>query len=88
MTPKRFKLLSALDFAWDAVEASWLLKYSELKEHVQLNGLGAIPSYKQNTSLRRWCKYQRIQYQKYLDNENTSMTKERKQLLDKLGFPW
>jgi len=88
MTAKRLELLNALGFEGDAVEAHWTRKYNELKEHVRLNGLGAVPSYKHDQPLLSWCKYQRKQYQKYLDGEKTSMTKQRKELLDKLGFAW
>jgi Helicase associated domain len=90
MTNRRLALLNRLDFAWDANEARWQLKYEELKLYVQMNGYGIMPRYKdQNVAaLYRWLRYQHKAYHKLVNGENSSMTPERQAMLELLGVVW
>jgi hypothetical protein len=87
MTTERIDLLNKLDFVWSVPDFIWNEKYILLEEHVRMNGLGSIPSWKHNLSLRTWAANQQKLYWSRLIKEN-SMTKERIQKLDRLGFPW
>lgn len=89
MTPKRFKLLDALGFEWDVLEARWMQKYQELEEFVRINGKGSTPTYQQNAPLRRWIKHQRVLYwKKHEEGMSNTLTDKREALLDQLGFSW
>lgn len=88
MTPERLALLKELDFEWNAIEARWMQKYEELKEFMRVNGIGVVPTMKQNRALSSWVKYQRKQYTKYMEGRKSSHTTKRKALLDALHFPW
>jgi hypothetical protein len=87
LTTERIDLLNKLDFVWDVPDMIWNEKYILLEEHVRINGLGSLPPWKDNNCLRRWAANQQKLFQNRLTEENT-MTKERIQKLDKLGFPW
>jgi hypothetical protein len=88
LTPERIELLEKIDFAFDAREANWLIKYQELAEHVKVNGRGSIPSETSNKLLRYWVLNQFKQYRAMMRGEKTSLTDKRKSLLDKLGVLW
>lgn len=83
LTDEREALLEKVDFQWDAWEARWMLRYQELAEFVGVNGYGQIPTQKSNNKvLKDWCYEQRKQYRR------NTLPDKRKELLDKLGFPW
>lgn len=90
MTDRRFALLNELNFAWDANEARWRLRYNELVEYQNLNGHGMVPRYNDRNmdALHRWLKYQRKAHQKWTKGQTSSMTLKRKEMLDNLGILW
>jgi hypothetical protein len=50
---------------------------------------GRVPiKYDQDPKLGRWVSLQRSQYKDYLSGSKTSLTKERIQLLQDIGFEW
>jgi hypothetical protein len=87
LTTERIDLLNKLDFVWVVPDMIWNEKYILLEEHVRINGLGSLPPWKDNKNLRRWTANQQKLFQNRLLKENT-MTNERIDKLDKLGFPW
>jgi hypothetical protein len=70
-------------------EEKWSLRYKELlvfhKEHAH----SAVPhTYPKNPQLARWVKRQRRQYKLRKDNRASTMTSERLDLLNSVGFVW
>jgi hypothetical protein len=88
MTHERIDMLNKLDFVWFVPDMIWNEKYLLLEEHVRMNGLGSLPPWKGNGNLRSWAATQQKLMRKRLQGEENTLTKERIQKLDRLGFPW
>jgi hypothetical protein len=88
MTTERIDMLNNLDFVWSVHEMIWNKKYLLLEEHVRMNGLGSLPPWKGNGNVRSWAADQQKLFQNRLQGEENTLTKERIQKLDRLGFPW
>ena len=87
MTEERIHLLDSEDFIWDPFEYNWQMKYEELCEWIAFNGHGGIRRGKQNYSpLQGWAEHQRQLYKKYRNGEKTSLTEERIEKLNAVGF--
>ena len=87
MTEERMQLLDSEDFIWDPKEYLWQLKFEELREWIALNGHGAISTSKNsNSPLETWAVRQRKFYTKYCSGEKTTLTKERIEKLQAIGF--
>lgn len=86
MTRERIELLEKLDFCWDARDAAWMERYSELKEFVDVNGLGQIPPFKTHASLRNWLRRQIKLHDEMKEGKEVSLTEERISKLRRLGF--
>lgn len=70
-------------------EEKWSLRYKELLEFHKENGHAAVPhTYPANPQLARWVKRQRRQYKLRRDNRQSTMTTERLDLLNAVGFVW
>eukprot|EP00521_Asterionellopsis_glacialis_P016063 CAMPEP_0195290512 /NCGR_PEP_ID=MMETSP0707-20130614/6345_1 /TAXON_ID=33640 /ORGANISM="Asterionellopsis glacialis, Strain CCMP134" /LENGTH=437 /DNA_ID=CAMNT_0040350651 /DNA_START=180 /DNA_END=1493 /DNA_ORIENTATION=- len=82
----RKALLDKIGFAWNAHDAAWERKYFELELHVQHSGPGTFPSSSANKSLYNWMKTQRRHHRNMKAGKKTSLTKERLQKLNKIGF--
>eukprot|EP00592_Proboscia_alata_P003211 CAMPEP_0194376302 /NCGR_PEP_ID=MMETSP0174-20130528/24719_1 /TAXON_ID=216777 /ORGANISM="Proboscia alata, Strain PI-D3" /LENGTH=618 /DNA_ID=CAMNT_0039156891 /DNA_START=176 /DNA_END=2032 /DNA_ORIENTATION=- len=69
---------------------TWNLKYEELKKYKAEHGDCLAPTkYKKNPALGRWVSTQRADYKLFQTGDSsTSMTKERVDLLEQLGFVW
>lgn len=89
MTEERIRLLEAEDFIWDAFNHAWEQKYDELCMFVAVNGHAAIRSRRKGYDpLARWAEIQRQNYRKRMNGEKTTLTKERVDKLDRIGFVW
>ena len=67
----------------------WSNRYSELLKFQEEHGHCSVPNdYKPNKQLGRWVKRQRHQHFLYMEGKHTTMTKERKELLDNVNFIW
>ena len=86
MTAERYRLLNEIEFSWNVWDARWMQRYKELEEHVRLNGLGSFPSYKDNRRLNSWLLVQKRQLQKMENGDRSTMTEERRGLLQRLGI--
>jgi hypothetical protein len=66
----------------DRKEQMWMERYSQLKEFYRVHGRGAvIPCDSEKlTTLNYWARYQK--------SARGTMSKERKRLLDRIGFEW
>jgi len=70
-------------------EEKWSLRYKELLDFHKLHGHAAVPhTYPANPQLARWVKRQRRQYKLRQDNRQSTMTSERLEMLDSVGFVW
>lgn len=70
-------------------EEKWSLRYKELLEFHKEHGHAAVPhTYPPNPQLARWVKRQRRQYKLRKDNRQSTMTTERLDLLNSVGFIW
>ena len=87
MNETRMQILKDVDFIWDPKEYLWNLKYEELRDWITLNGDGAIRTRKKNnSSLETWAARQRKMYRQFCNGETTSLTEERIQKLQAVGF--
>lgn len=99
MTTERQELLEEIGFVWDIVEHTWNARYQELCQFRKENGHSVVP--RSHGPLGAWVEKQRIEYKKYKalhkeDSEmatdsdgerpSTTLTKERIQRLDRVGF--
>ena len=89
----RFDKLKALDFVFDTHEEQWQESYNSLAIYCSAFGhcnvgLGASVALDDNDSLARWVQAQRAQYLARKEGKKSSMTAERIEQLEKLGFEW
>ncbi|AIQ94074.1 DEAD/DEAH box helicase [Prochlorococcus sp. MIT 0604] len=77
MPKDRVKLLNSIGFIWDIKEEEWQRKFEELKEYKKKNGHVNPP--KSFGALGVWVLNQR---------REKSISKDRKDLLDGIGFVW
>ncbi|CAB9523927.1 helicase [Seminavis robusta] len=70
-------------------EEKWSLRYKELLEFHKANGHAGVPhTYPKNPQLARWVKRQRRQFKLKKEGKPSTMTTERLDLLDSVGFIW
>ena len=68
---------------------NWMERYSELVDFKRHHGHCLVPNnYKENPPLAEWVKRQRYQYKLRNLGEHNSMTQERINKLETLGFVW
>jgi len=83
MSKERKKRLNKLDFVWNPIDATWERGYGELKKFYEKNGHSVVPQLfetKDGLKLGAWVTRQR--------GRKDSMSKERKDKLEKLDFVW
>ena len=92
---ERIKMLESLNFEWNAYNAKWMASYVGLGKYMRQHGLGRLPSYYENRSLRNWSEEQRKQYRNLHEFDPGSgegaasrLSQERIELLELLAFPW
>jgi hypothetical protein len=90
MTDSRLQALEGLDFVWDASDALWKQRFSELVNYHDIHGHCSVPTnYSENKSLGTWVKTQRVQYKwRGQDDKKSSLTDSRLQALEGLDFAW
>lgn len=67
----------------------WMSHFSRLVEYKELNGNCDVPyQYNANQQLAQWVKRQRRQYRLYSTGQRSSLTSERVNMLNSLGFTW
>lgn len=70
-------------------EEKWSLRHKELLQFHKSNGHSAVPhTYPKNPQLARWVKRQRRQFKLRKEGRPSTMTTERLELLDSVGFIW
>lgn len=87
LTDERLQLLESIGFEWNAFDAKWAEKMSELRQFVLAHGHCRVPfNYKPNPPLSRWLRHQRRLYKKHEDGQKTPLTEERIASLTEVGF--
>lgn len=83
------ELLNTIGFVWDSHEVSWREKFAALMRYQRVNGDCNVSSANcEDKKLATWVKCQRRQYKLYCDKRGSSMTNERIEELNKIGFSW
>ena len=89
LSEERIQKLSELEFCFDIHEKSWMDKFVELEEYKAYHGDCIVPlDWPSNPSLGIWVDMQRQHYSKRTKGSWHSMTDERVELLEKVGFVW
>jgi hypothetical protein len=89
MSDERVKALEEIGFVWDSHNAAWEERLDELLQYRENNGQCNVPSrYAKNRQLAIWVKRQRRQYKFFCEGSPSSMTPERINILEGLGFQW
>ena len=89
MTQGRIDILNSEGFIWDSHEVVWQERYRQLIDFRGKHGNCRVPSYcKENPQLASWVKCQRRQYKLFWEGKRSSMSVERTQLLENVGFTW
>mmetsp|Transcript_5024 Transcript_5024/g.12869 ORF Transcript_5024/g.12869 Transcript_5024/m.12869 type:complete len:342 (+) Transcript_5024:191-1216(+) len=89
ITDERVKALDEVGFVWGSHEAIWSERLEELKKFRHDNAHCNVPCrYKKNQQLALWVKRQRRQWKKKIEGLPSSLTDERQEALDSIGFVW
>ena len=96
ITADRIDKLNSIGFVWNANEHAWNLRFEELKQYISENGNACVPGiYPLNQSLGLWVAKQRRGYKVRLggkrvgdSNNETSLSEERIEKLNEVGFIW
>jgi len=87
MTVYRIEQLTSIGFVWHSHASAWQTKLNELKAFKNRTGHCNVPSnYRNNPSLSAWIRCQRRQYRLWKSGCNSTMTAQRYELLESLGF--
>lgn len=88
LSDERQELLTNAGFIWDSHRAMWQERYQSLELFQMANGHCNVPSNFRDSSLSNWVKNQRKQYKLFQMGSKTTMSEERINLLNSLGFNW
>jgi len=87
LTEDQIKVLESVRFAFTTRgEEHWQKSYEKLKEYKRDHGHVLVPRQCEIPGLGDWVTSQRQQYQEYRKGRPTPLTKQRKELLDAIGF--
>lgn len=88
MTDERIYLLESIGFKWNSHQNQWFQRFEQLKSFQKKHG-HTIVSQRRGGKLGLWVQTQRIQYQLFgKKGKRSSMTQERIDLLESVGFQW
>ena len=80
LSKDHIQLLDKIGFVWDQLEQDWQENYQLLKQYLEDHGDTNVP--KRHSNLGKWVGNQRTAKKKEM------LSKDRIQLLDKIGFVW
>jgi len=87
LTEEQISVLESVRFAFTTRgEEHWQKNYDKLKEYKASHGHVLVPRQCEIPGLGDWVTSQRQQYQEYTKGRPTPLTKQRKELLDEIGF--
>ena len=89
MTSKRKQELDQLGFQWSLrTRVAWDKRFQELKDFMLKYGCIDDVNPKQHKQLWHWIQNQRTAYKKFNLGVKSSLTRERIQALEAIGFKW
>ena len=93
LTEDRIKALRSANFPLEdpnhVAYTSWLERFEQLRAYKEENGSCHIPQrYTANPQLALFVKAQRYHYQRMIEGKKCSITPERVEMLDSIGFEW
>lgn len=89
LTKERLAKLESIGFRFDQFEETWNRRYRELIAYRRHNGNCRVPTdYPANQCLAVWVGEQRYHYKKFREQRPNSMTTQRIELLNEIGFEW
>jgi len=88
LTDARQQELEAMRFVWDSHNAAWYERLEALKKFRAKHGNCLVPTSYEDRQLAVWVKCQRRQLKLSRRGEHSTLTKERFEELDGLGFEW
>ncbi|GFH61992.1 hypothetical protein CTEN210_18468 [Chaetoceros tenuissimus] len=89
MTEERVKKLQSIGFLWNPMDIFWNERFQELREFKAQHGHCNVPKkYDSNKALGMWVKTQRAQFRLMKEGLKSSMTDERVEKLEHIGFVW
>jgi len=88
--PPRIDALERIGFVWNVNDMIWDNKLQELIKYKDENGTCDVPPKcpKEHKKLRNWVELQRQQYRLFRAKRTTSLTHERINKLEEVGFEW
>mmetsp|Transcript_924 Transcript_924/g.1504 ORF Transcript_924/g.1504 Transcript_924/m.1504 type:complete len:347 (-) Transcript_924:90-1130(-) len=92
LTSERIQRLESIGFTWSIRPEpvkTWNRKFQELRVYKNTFGNCMVPQrYQANPQLGTWVHTQRRQYKLMVEGKKSSMTREKAQALDSIGFFW
>ena len=90
MTEDRTSLLESIGFVWELLSKdTWMKHFQELKKYAAKEGHCNVPyNYSENKQLGMWVNTQRSQKRLLREGKKSTMTEDRKSLLESIGFVW
>ena len=87
---ERIQLLEVEGFVWDVPAHVWESRFQELLAFMALNGHAVIYQRKRGTydPLAEWASTQRLNYMKRQNGQLTTLTEDRIEKLNSVGFAW
>ncbi|HQZ87692.1 MAG TPA: Helicase associated domain protein [Gammaproteobacteria bacterium] len=83
LSENKLKLLDAIGFEWNLLDANWQFNYEALKLFKEQNNHCNVPlRYQKNKCLANWVAVQRKCY------KNNKLSENKLKLLDAIGFEW
>jgi hypothetical protein len=89
MTDRRIKTLERIGFVWDAHSEAWQERlYDLVMYRTEHNDCNVPTHFAPNKQLATWVKCQRRQYKLLRAGKQSTMTIDRSNTLDRMGFTW
>jgi len=90
ITQKRIDALETIDFNWGTAITGWEEHFQKLVQFKELNGHCRAPrNYTvDKVNLGNWVSFQRQEYLRLRDGQYSTMTQERMDALNAIGFDW
>ena len=89
MNDERASRLNAIGFIWDSHNSVWDQRISQIRQFMEQYGHAPIPkTCKRDMKLSNWIKQQRRQYTLFCQGRPSTITLERIEQLQSLGFEW
>jgi hypothetical protein len=90
MTPERVKKLEEFGFVWSIFshDSHWDSRYEELRAYAAAHEGSVDVNEDEDMHLAAWCTYQRSQYRMLQQRRPSTMSIDRKESLEALGFQW